>query len=113
LIIKWQQASSSLFNKPVDENVKYLPIFQLLLEEEKEQEVGSTGPCLEYLLQHHLLDLLATLACTDCPPGMKQHTLGFVRRLITQTKQPILPHIGIYVGIQVSIKYAFKLQSYF
>jgi len=66
------------------------------------QESGSAGPCLEYLLQHNLLNLMATLACTDCPPGMRQHTLCFIRKLITQLKYPILPHVNVYGPIQVS-----------
>jgi len=72
------------------------------VDEEASQESGTTGPCLEYLLQHHLLDLLATLASTDCPPGMRQFTLCFIRRLITQLKYPVLPHVSVYGPIQVS-----------
>ncbi|KAJ9579583.1 hypothetical protein L9F63_004768 [Diploptera punctata] len=75
-------------------------LLKILLEEEASQESGTTGPCLEYLLQHRLLDLLATLACTDCPPGMRQFTLCFIRRLITQLKHPILPHVSVYSPIQ-------------
>ncbi|GFG34105.1 hypothetical protein Cfor_10051, partial [Coptotermes formosanus] len=72
----------------------------LLEEEEVSHESGTTGPCLEYLLQHNLLNLLATLACTDCPLGMRQFTLCFIRRLITQLKHPILPHVSVYGPIQ-------------
>lgn len=72
----------------------------LLEEEEVSHESGTTGPCLEYLLQHNLLNLLATLACTDCPPGMRQFTLCFIRKLITQLKHPVLPHVSVYGPIQ-------------
>ncbi|PSN44327.1 hypothetical protein C0J52_11105 [Blattella germanica] len=75
-------------------------LLKILLEEEANQESGATGPCLEYLLQHRLLDLLVTLACTDCPPGMRQFTLVFMRRLITQIKQPLLPHVSVYGPVQ-------------
>ncbi|XP_068082296.1 FHF complex subunit HOOK interacting protein 2A isoform X2 [Anabrus simplex] len=74
-------------------------LLKILLEEDS-AELNTTGPCLEYLLQHRILDLLVTLAETDCPPGMKQHTFTFVRKLITQIQQPILPHVGIYQPLQ-------------
>ncbi|XP_021918003.1 protein FAM160B1-like isoform X3 [Zootermopsis nevadensis] len=76
-------------------------LLKILLEEEAaSHESGTAGPCLEYLLQHRLLDLLTTLACTDCPPGMRPFTLSFIRRLITQLKHPLLPHISVYGPIQ-------------
>lgn len=77
-------------------------LLQILLKEEEEEsrDSGTTGPCLEYFLQHNLLNLMATLACTDCPPGMRQYTLFFIRKLITQLKHPILPHVNVYVPIQ-------------
>lgn len=77
------------------------------MEEEASQESGIAGPCLEYLLQNRLLDLLATLACIDCPPGMRQFTLCFIRKLITQLKYPVLPHVCVYGPIQVSRKYPY------
>ncbi|XP_062569002.1 FHF complex subunit HOOK interacting protein 2A-like, partial [Saccostrea cucullata] len=44
----------------------------LLTEEEKIEQLDSTGPCMEYLLQHKLLETLYSLGRTDHPPGMKQ-----------------------------------------
>jgi len=40
-------------------------ILMLLQQEELECERGMYGPCLEYLLQHKLLDTLYSLARTD------------------------------------------------
>ena len=37
----------------------------LLQEEESTTERGGTGPCMEYLLQHKLLDTLYSLGRTD------------------------------------------------
>lgn len=37
----------------------------LLKEEELNAELDSTGPCMEYLLQHKLLDTLYSLGRTD------------------------------------------------
>nr|CAD7391985.1 unnamed protein product [Timema cristinae] len=72
----------------------------LILEEQCSLEEGATGPCLEYLLQHHILDLLATLACTDSPPGMKSLTLCFMKKLLTQLREPVLPHVSVYAPVQ-------------
>ena len=59
------------------------------------------GPCLEYLLQHNLLDLLVTLANSDDPPGMRQHVFQFVAKLLTQLKSPIAGHSSVYPSLQV------------
>lgn len=41
-------------------------MLEILQHEETEAvEVGTTGPCLEYLLQHRILDTLCTLGRTD------------------------------------------------
>lgn len=77
---------------------------QILLEEENLQEYGATGPCLEYFLHHHLTDIFVALACTDSPPGMRQCVFNFLRKVIVQIKQPILPHVSIYEPFKVSFK---------
>ena len=46
-------------------------LLSILIEEERVSEGGSTGPCMEYLLQHRLLDTLYTLARTDVRFGTK------------------------------------------
>ncbi|XP_031568574.1 protein FAM160B1-like isoform X2 [Actinia tenebrosa] len=67
-----------------------------LRQEEEEASGGSTGPCLEYLLQHKILDTLHTLGRADCPPGMKQQVLSFFANLLAKMKQPLLPHVNVY-----------------
>ncbi|KAG8273147.1 hypothetical protein J6590_027485 [Homalodisca vitripennis] len=61
---------------------------------------GSTGPCLEYLLKHNLLDLLATLAVSDDPPGMRQYVLRFVTNTLTHLQAPILAHNAVFPSLQ-------------
>ena len=73
-------------------------LLELLLEEEKYG--NEPGPCLEYLLQHRLLDLLATLACAETPPGMRLVCLCFLRKLLTRSKHPLLHHASVYGPIQ-------------
>ncbi|EFN77103.1 protein FAM160B1 [Harpegnathos saltator] len=71
---------------------------EILLREEKEE--NETGPCLEYLLQHKLLDLLATLASAEAPPGMRMLCLTFLRKLLGRSKYPLLHHASIYSPVQ-------------
>ncbi|XP_058809469.1 FHF complex subunit HOOK interacting protein 2A-like isoform X2 [Phymastichus coffea] len=73
-------------------------LLELLLEEEKHG--SEPGPCLEYLLQHRLLDLLATLASAETPPGMRLVCLSFLRKLLTRSKHPLLHHAAVYGPIQ-------------
>ncbi|KAK2575817.1 hypothetical protein KPH14_007199 [Odynerus spinipes] len=73
-------------------------LLEILLEEEKEG--NDPGPCLEYLLQHKLLDLLASLATAETPPGMRVVCLSFLRKLLGRSKYPLLHHTSIYAPIQ-------------
>lgn len=62
---------------------------------------GNTGPCMEYLLRHNLLDLLVTLATSDDPPGMRQFVLQFVACTLTKLQAPILAHNSVFPSLQV------------
>lgn len=89
--------------KPVPIELTSIPnqldqLLQILLKEEENSD--GVGPCLEYFLQHNLLDLLATLASSDDPPGMKQHVLQFVTKLLNQSKAIVLGHLSIYFALQ-------------
>lgn len=76
----------------------------LLQEEESNTERGGTGPCMEYLLQHKLLDTLYSLGRTDHPPGMKQLVLSFFTKLLSRLKQPLLPNISVHRAVHRLIK---------
>jgi len=73
-------------------------LLDILLQEEKEE--NEPGPCLEYLLQHKLLDLLATLASAETPPGMRTVCLAFLRKFLGRSIYPLLHHTSIYAPIQ-------------
>ncbi|XP_043508371.1 FHF complex subunit HOOK interacting protein 2A-like isoform X2 [Frieseomelitta varia] len=73
-------------------------LLEILLDEEKDET--EPGPCLEYLLQHKLLDLLATLASAETPPGMRTICLSFLRKLLGRSKYPLLHHTSIYGPVQ-------------
>ncbi|XP_048378817.1 FHF complex subunit HOOK interacting protein 2A-like isoform X2 [Stegostoma tigrinum] len=72
----------------------------ILVYEEKQMERGETGPCMEYLLQHKILETLCTLAKAGYPPGMKQQVLVLLTKLLGQIQQPLLPHINVHRPVQ-------------
>lgn len=43
-------------------------MLDILVYEEKQQQEGETGPCLEYLLQHKVLETLSTLGKAEVVP---------------------------------------------
>ncbi|KAJ8365176.1 hypothetical protein SKAU_G00140070 [Synaphobranchus kaupii] len=75
-------------------------MLDILTQEESERESGETGPCMEYLLHHKILETLYTLGKADCPPGMRQQVLGFYTKLLGRIRQPLLPHINVHRPVQ-------------
>lgn len=71
----------------------------ILVYEEK-QQVEETGPCLEYLLQHKLLETLCTLGKAQYPPGMSQQVLLFFSKLLSQMQKPLLQLVPVYRPVQ-------------
>ncbi|MBN3326519.1 F16B1 protein, partial [Atractosteus spatula] len=79
-------------------------MLDILIQEENEREFGETGPCMEYLLHHKILETLYTLGKADCPPGMKQQVLGFYTKLLGRIRQPLLPHINVHRPVQKLVR---------
>ncbi|KAM3835352.1 FHF complex subunit HOOK interacting protein 2A isoform 1-T2 [Vipera latastei] len=79
-------------------------MLDILVQEENEREFGETGPCMEYLLHHKILETLYTLGKADCPPGMKQQVLSFYTKLLGRIQQPLLPHINVHRPVQKLIR---------
>ncbi|XP_074855184.1 FHF complex subunit HOOK interacting protein 2A isoform X2 [Carettochelys insculpta] len=79
-------------------------MLDILVQEENERESGETGPCMEYLLHHKILETLYTLGKADCPPGMKQQVLAFYTKLLGRIRQPLLPHINVHKPVQKLIR---------
>ncbi|XP_029106361.1 FHF complex subunit HOOK interacting protein 2A isoform X1 [Scleropages formosus] len=79
-------------------------MLDILTQEEGERESGETGPCMEYLLHHKILETLYTLGKADCPPGMKQQVLGFYTKLLGRIRQPLLPHINVHRPVQKLVR---------
>ncbi|XP_060076606.1 FHF complex subunit HOOK interacting protein 2A-like [Ylistrum balloti] len=76
----------------------------LLQQEESVSDRNSTGPCMEYLLQHKLLETLYSLGRTDHPPGMKQAVLTFFTKLLSRLEQPLLPHVNVHRAVHRLVK---------
>ncbi|XP_035747378.1 protein FAM160B1 isoform X1 [Egretta garzetta] len=79
-------------------------MLDILVQEENERESGETGPCMEYLLHHKILETHYTLGKADCPPGMKQQVLAFYTKLLGRIRQPLLPHINVHRPVQKLIR---------
>ncbi|KAI5622119.1 protein FAM160B2, partial [Silurus asotus] len=79
-------------------------MLDILVFEEKQQEVEETGPCMEYLLQHKLLETLCTLGKAQYPPGMSQQVLLFFSKLLVQIQKPMLHVINVYRPVQKLIR---------
>ncbi|XP_041088432.1 protein FAM160B2-like isoform X1 [Polyodon spathula] len=77
-------------------------MLDILIYEEQHQE--ETGPCMEYLLQHKLLETLGTLGKAQYPPGMNQQVLIFFTKLLGQIQQPMLHIINVYRPTQKLIR---------
>ncbi|XP_015121114.1 protein FAM160B1-like [Diachasma alloeum] len=73
-------------------------LLEILLAEEKRDD--NPGPCLEYLLQHKLLDWLTTLASVETPPGMRHVCLSFMKRLLARSRFPLLHQAAVYGPVQ-------------
>ncbi|XP_062995268.1 FHF complex subunit HOOK-interacting protein 2B isoform X2 [Elgaria multicarinata webbii] len=75
-------------------------MLDILVYEEKKQPSGETGPCLEYLLQHKILETLSTLGKAEYPVGMRSQVLLFFSRLLGQMQCPLLHYLNVYRPVQ-------------
>ncbi|KAM6234990.1 FHF complex subunit HOOK-interacting protein 2B isoform 2-T2 [Porphyrio hochstetteri] len=75
-------------------------MLDILVYEEKQRPAGETGPCLEYLLQHKVLETLSTLGKAEYPPGMRQQVLLFFSRVLGQVQHPLLHYLNVHRPVQ-------------
>ncbi|CAH0731414.1 unnamed protein product, partial [Brenthis ino] len=77
-------------------------MLQLIVDEEKEQQGGTVGPCLEAIVQRSigLLDALVAIAVTDRPPGARAMALTIATALLRRTKQPCINSPNVYRPLQ-------------
>ncbi|CAB4015858.1 FAM160B1-like isoform X2, partial [Paramuricea clavata] len=86
-------------------------MLEILRVEDGENGGSTAGPCLEYLLQHKILETLHTLGKADCPPGMKQQVLQFFTNLLGKIKTPLLPHVNVHKPIHRLIHVCGQIQA--
>ncbi|XP_063753972.1 FHF complex subunit HOOK-interacting protein 2B-like isoform X2 [Eleginops maclovinus] len=65
------------------------------------QAMQAPRACLEYLLQHKLLETLVTLGKAQYPPGMVQQVLLFFSKLLSQIQKPLLQLVNVYRPVQL------------
>ncbi|XP_074838110.1 FHF complex subunit HOOK-interacting protein 2B isoform X2 [Carettochelys insculpta] len=75
-------------------------MLDILVYEEKQHPAGETGPCLEYLLQHKILETLSTLGKAEYPPGMRQQVFLFFSRVLGQLQHPLLHYLNVHRPVQ-------------
>uniref|UniRef100_A0A671MG89 Protein FAM160B2-like n=1 Tax=Sinocyclocheilus anshuiensis TaxID=1608454 RepID=A0A671MG89_9TELE len=67
---------------------------------EETQQGEETGPCMEYLLQHKILETLCTLGKAQYPPGMSKQVMLFFSKVLSQIQKPVLHLINVYRPVQ-------------
>nr|XP_044987464.1 FHF complex subunit HOOK interacting protein 2B isoform X1 [Jaculus jaculus] len=72
----------------------------LVYEERQQAAAGEAGPCLEYLLQHKILETLCTLGKAEYPPGMRQQVFQFFSKVLAQVQHPLLHYLSVHRPVQ-------------
>ncbi|XP_032711764.1 protein FAM160B2 isoform X3 [Lontra canadensis] len=72
----------------------------LVYEERQQTAAGEAGPCLEYLLQHKILETLCTLGKAEYPPGMRQQVFLFFSKVLAQVQHPLLHYLNVHKPVQ-------------
>ncbi|GBP21503.1 Protein FAM160B1 [Eumeta japonica] len=77
-------------------------MLQLIVDEEKEQQGGTVGPCLEAIVQRSicLLDALTVFAAADRPPGARALALTTSTTLLRRTRHACVNSPHVYRPLQ-------------
>ncbi|KAM9545774.1 FHF complex subunit HOOK-interacting protein 2B [Salvelinus alpinus] len=86
-------------------------MLDILVYEEGQQGQDEMGPCMEYLLQHKLLETLCTLGKAQYPPGMNQQVLVFFSKILVQIQKPMLHILNVYRPVQKLVRLCGLLES--
>ena len=95
-------------SRPVEKThqVHHLNVMmKLLAREQREKENPEDSekvlpPCMEYLVNHQVLDILSTLCQADVPPGIRPHVIRFFVFLVGHVDQVVLPYVSVYLPIR-------------
>jgi hypothetical protein len=63
---------------------------------------GCLGPCMEYLINHQILDILSSLCQADTPPGIRPYIYNVFVFIVTRIRssQSILPYVNVYLPVR-------------
>ncbi|XP_055776470.1 FHF complex subunit HOOK-interacting protein 2B [Salvelinus fontinalis] len=86
-------------------------MLDILVYEEGQQGQEEMGPCMEYLLQHKLLETLCTLGKAQYPPGMNQQVLVFFSKILVQIQKPMLHILNVNRPVQKLVRLCGLLES--
>ncbi len=75
-------------------------MLRLLIEEQEGGHGGGMGACMEYLINHQVLDILSSLCQADTPPGIRPYIFNVFVFLVTQIRQNILPYVNVYLPVR-------------
>ena len=93
---------SVLRNSNIKENLEQL--VTILRDEEQEDtgpgsprtSNGAVRPCLSYMLEHHLIEILCAMALADQPRGMMALVLQVIKLMLHHIHQPLIPHERVH-----------------
>ena len=92
---------SILRNSNIKENLEQL--VTILRDEEASDQVGSprtsvgaVRPCLSYMLEHHVVEILCAMALADQPRGMMALVLQVIKLMLHHVDQPLIPHVSVH-----------------
>jgi hypothetical protein len=92
--------TSVLKNSGIKEHLEQL--VTLLRDEEADDErttsssVGTVRPCLSYMLEHHVVEILCAMALADQPRGMMALVLQVIKLMLHHVDQPLIPHVSVH-----------------
>ena len=93
---------SILRNSNIKENLEQL--VTILRDEEQEDtgpssprtSNGAVRPCLSYMLEHHIVEILCAMALADQPRGMMALVLQVIKLMLHHVDQPLIPHESVH-----------------
>ncbi|KAK3858559.1 hypothetical protein Pcinc_035257 [Petrolisthes cinctipes] len=88
-------------------------MLKVVMAEEREERGagGSVSPCVEYLVREKVLATLVSLAATDRPLGVRQHTYVFLVGILNHLHHSHLHHAPIHKPLQVMVKTSSEMRA--
>lgn len=62
----------------------------------KGSEIFRQRPCIEYMLDNHIMEILCAMGLADQPRGMMGLVLQVVKLLLQHVTHPLIPHVSVH-----------------